>query len=137
MIQGHDVATASSDLHHCQLGAVWKLPKIQREKKQSFVSSSYTTTLVSTKDSFRRVHQCSGRRTICRLALCSQLNVHQSLSCFEHIARPYYSVFFSITCDHVAGFFTIQLEKVRYGISMESEPCFFSLCENWKLLGLM
>lgn len=110
----------------------------KERKKQSFVSSSYTTTLVFTKDSFRRVNQCSGRRTICRLVLCSQLNVHQSLSCFAHIARPYYSVFFSITCDHVAGFFTIQLEKVRYGISIESAPCFFSLCENWKLLeGLM
>lgn len=112
MIWGHDVATASSDLHHHQLGAVWKLPKIQREKKQSSVSSSYTITLVFTKDSFRRVNQCSGRRMICKLVLCRQLSVHQSLSCFEHIARPYYTVFSSVMCNHVAGFSTIQLEKV-------------------------
>lgn len=63
---------------------------------------------------------------------------NQNLSCFEHISRLYYTVFFSVMCDRVARFSTIQLEKVRYAVFMESEHYFFFLCENWKLLeGLM
>lgn len=63
-----------------------------------------------------------------------QVSVHQNLSCSEHIARLYYTVFFSVMYDHGARFSTIQLEKVRYAISTESEPYFFFLCENWNLL---